>query len=212
MATPKEAKKTFGADAHQLDTGEVGNQIGKPHPPQPASPHIVASARRSVEDARHDGNLSMSIIQVQDLILEPALHRITRGTREIKLPAEEFSLLYFLMRHPGTKVDIREILQQEELSSKLDAASLHNHMKNLRKKIDLPGEIQLIYRYGSRYQLGGPCLARTVAGTSEELRDELNAMLEYMQTPEARAAMKAAFEATPEQMGRAAVAATRKRD
>ena len=43
------------------------------------------------------------------------------------------------------------------------------------------------------------------------LSDEFDAMLARMQTAKARAGMRAAFHATPEQLGKAAVAASRKR-
>jgi len=43
------------------------------------------------------------------------------------------------------------------------------------------------------------------------LREEFDKMLGRMQTKKSRAAMKAAFSASPEELGRAAVAAARKR-
>jgi len=43
------------------------------------------------------------------------------------------------------------------------------------------------------------------------LTDELDALVAKMQTPKARAAAMMAFHATPKQLGRAAVAAARKR-
>ena len=43
------------------------------------------------------------------------------------------------------------------------------------------------------------------------LSSEFDAMLARMQEPESRAAMKAAFDSSPEQLGRAAVAAARRR-
>ena len=55
-----------------------------------------------------------------------------------------------------------------------------------------------------------------LAGVAERQLDTLSVefddLLSRMQTPEAHAAMKAAFEASPKQLGRAAVAAARKRD
>ena len=45
----------------------------------------------------------------------------------------------------------------------------------------------------------------------DALSGEFDALLARMQTPAARAGMKAAFEASPKQMGNAAVAAARKR-
>lgn len=46
----------------------------------------------------------------------------------------------------------------------------------------------------------------------DSLSGEFDALLARMQTPAARAGMKAAFDASPKQLGRAAVAAARKRD
>jgi len=45
----------------------------------------------------------------------------------------------------------------------------------------------------------------------DTLSGEFDALLARMQTPAARAGMKAAFNASPKQLGKAAVAATRKR-
>jgi prevent-host-death family protein len=47
--------------------------------------------------------------------------------------------------------------------------------------------------------------------TLEALTGEFDAMLARMQTPKARAGMKAAFDASPKELGKAAVAAARKR-
>lgn len=55
--------------------------------------------------------------------------------------------------------------------------------------------------------------ARSGKGESkiDSLRDEFDALLARMQTPQASAAMKAAFDAPPEQLRKAAVTAARKR-
>src|SRR5579864_6066191 len=45
----------------------------------------------------------------------------------------------------------------------------------------------------------------------DTLSDEFDALLARMQTPAARTGMKAAFDASPKQMGKAAVAMARKR-
>ena len=54
-------------------------------------------------------------------------------------------------------------------------------------------------------------LARRADRSLDTLTAEFDAMLARMQTPEARAAMKAAYHAAPERLGRAAVAAARRR-
>lgn len=54
-------------------------------------------------------------------------------------------------------------------------------------------------------------LAGATEGTLDTLSAEFDALLARMQTPRARAGMKAAFAASPRELGKAAVAAARKR-
>jgi antitoxin Phd len=55
-------------------------------------------------------------------------------------------------------------------------------------------------------------LARTKERALDTLTGEFDELLARMQTPKARAGMKAAFDASPKQLGRAAARAVRKRD
>jgi len=54
-------------------------------------------------------------------------------------------------------------------------------------------------------------LVRARSRTLDDLGSEFDALLARMQTPKARKGMKAAFNASPAELGRAAVKATRKR-
>ena len=54
-------------------------------------------------------------------------------------------------------------------------------------------------------------LAHAPSHTLDALSGQFDALLARMQTPKARAGMKAAFAASPKQLGRAAVAAARRR-
>ena len=54
-------------------------------------------------------------------------------------------------------------------------------------------------------------LSRARETRLDSLTDQFDALLARMQTPDARAAMRSAFEASPRRLGQAAVAATRKR-
>jgi len=54
-------------------------------------------------------------------------------------------------------------------------------------------------------------LTQATERTLEVLRGDFDALLAGMQTPKARAGMKAAFDASPAELGRAAVAAARRR-
>jgi prevent-host-death family protein len=55
-------------------------------------------------------------------------------------------------------------------------------------------------------------LTKSTARTLDTLSADFDAMLDRMQTPKARARMKAAFGASPKELGKAAVAAARRRD
>jgi len=54
-------------------------------------------------------------------------------------------------------------------------------------------------------------LSRATQTRLDTLNDEFDALLARMQTPKARAGARAAFNASPEQLGRAAVAGARRR-
>ncbi len=52
------------------------------------------------------------VIAVGDVALDPAAHTVTRDGRPVELSPREFSLLEFLMRHPGEVVSRTRILEQ----------------------------------------------------------------------------------------------------
>jgi hypothetical protein len=54
-------------------------------------------------------------------------------------------------------------------------------------------------------------LTKVTEGALDTLSAEFDTLLARMQTPRARAGMKAAFAASPKELGKAAVAAARKR-
>jgi DNA-binding PadR family transcriptional regulator len=55
-------------------------------------------------------------------------------------------------------------------------------------------------------------LALAIGSKLDSLSEEFDGLLARMQTPEAKAGMKAAFDASPKRLGKAAVAAARKRE
>jgi two-component system OmpR family response regulator len=76
---------------------------------------------------------------VDDLVLDPASHRVWRGETEIRLSTKEFTLLETLMRRPGAVLDRSQLLEYawdygyENRSNVVDV-----YVGYLRKKIDLP--------------------------------------------------------------------------
>jgi len=87
--------------------------------------------------SRRPKDLKDTTLQVGDLTLDTNTYEVKRGEQIITLSKKEFSLLEFLMRHPG------QIFSSDQLSEKVwsyDAAVTPNNAQvyigYLRKKID----------------------------------------------------------------------------
>lgn len=78
-------------------------------------------------------------LQVGDLRLDPATHRVWRGATEVALSPREFALLELFMRHPGEVLTRTQILDHvwdfayEGASNVVD-----QYVAYLRRKIDRP--------------------------------------------------------------------------
>ena len=97
-------------------------------------------------------------IQVGDLILDRATRSATRNIRPIQLTGREFQLLDLLMQNTG-QVLTRELLLDRiwGLESEVTSNSLDAYVRLLRKKIDQPGEPELIENIrGIGYRLAAP--------------------------------------------------------
>jgi len=211
MSAPDPASHFFVHEVQEADTHEAEAEVSKPLPPQPASGYTCVAAPHSVQVPAKEKGALMLVLKVSDLTLDPVLRRVTRGARVIDLTEQQFSLLHFLMRRAGTKVYPEELLEHLEMGPEADRSTIEGRIGKLRAKIELSNEAQLIYTCASFYQLGGSHPPQVVAEIPQTLRDELDTLFERMQTPEGRAAMQAAYDASPEEMGKAAVAAARKR-
>jgi two-component system, OmpR family, response regulator len=80
-----------------------------------------------------------AVLEVGDLRLDPATHRVTRGETEISLSAKEFALLEVFMRHPGEAISRFQLLEHawdydyENRSNVVDV-----YVRYLRQKVDRP--------------------------------------------------------------------------
>ncbi len=147
------------------------------------SPVLMLTARDAVEDRVHGLNLGAddyltkpfafdellarvralirrgaeprpTALEVGDLSLDPAAHRVLRGDRPIELTGKEFALLEFLMRHR------EEVLSRATLTEHVwdfahegDSNLIDVHIRNLRMKIDHPfgrASIETVRRVGYR--------------------------------------------------------------
>ena len=98
-----------------------------------------------------------TVLEVGDLRLDPALHRVWRGEAELQLSAKEFALLEVFMRRPGVVLRRTELLDAawdmgfERRSNVVDV-----NIRYLREKIDRPFGIESL---------------ETVRGVGYRLRD-----------------------------------------
>ncbi|MDP9343416.1 MAG: response regulator transcription factor [Actinomycetota bacterium] len=79
------------------------------------------------------------LLSAGDVVLDPAAHTVTRAGRPVELSPREFSLLEFLMRHPGEVVSRTRILEHvwdynyDGVSNIVDV-----YVGYLRKKLERP--------------------------------------------------------------------------
>ena len=98
------------------------------------------------------------VLELGDLVLDPAAHRAWRGDTELALSAREFALLELMMRHPGetlTRLQLIEGVWDIAFESRSNIVDVY--MRYLREKIDRP--------FGRRS-------IETVRGVGYRLRDD----------------------------------------
>ena len=80
-----------------------------------------------------------AILVVDDLELDPAARRVSRGGTEISLTAKEFALLELFMRHPGDVLTRTRILEHVwDFAFDGDSNVVDVYVRYLREKVDRP--------------------------------------------------------------------------
>jgi DNA-binding response OmpR family regulator len=102
------------------------------------------AARLSALVRRARGEVGDAALRVGDLFLDPATHRVRRGTRSIELPPTALTILRLLM-HESPRVVRREEIEREVWGEHPpDSDALRTHMHLLRSAVDKPGEPSLL--------------------------------------------------------------------
>src|ERR1700688_64801 len=102
-----------------------------------------------------------SLLQVGDLVLNPASHQVTRAGEEISLSPTEFRMLELLMRRSGRAVARNTIVHSVwDSNEDVEENTLDAFISLLRSKVDRDHKVKLI---------------QTVRGTGYTIRDTTKA-------------------------------------
>jgi len=104
---------------------------------------------------RRGATESPGILQVDDLMLNPATRDVTRGGQRIDLTLKEYALLEYLMRHTG-RVLTRPMISEHVWNQDFDTFTnvIDVYVNYLRNKIDRGRTKKLIHTIrGSGYML-----------------------------------------------------------
>jgi DNA-binding response OmpR family regulator len=113
---------------------------------------LLARARALL---RREPRMHADVFQLEDLVVDPASHRVSRASREIELTAKEYALLEYLVRHAGQLVSRTEIAEHVwDESFDPFSNTIEVFVNRLRKKIDELHPVKLIHtRRGEGYIL-----------------------------------------------------------
>jgi two-component system OmpR family response regulator len=108
--------------------------------------------------ARREAAPRPAVLAVGDLRLDPATHRVWRGTREIALTTHEVAILEAFMRRPGqilSRYDLLEMVWEAPFDHRSNVVDVA--VRRLREKVDRPFGVESIQTVrGAGYRLCEP--------------------------------------------------------
>jgi DNA-binding response OmpR family regulator len=96
------------------------------------------------------------VVRAQDVEIDVAGRRVTRGGEEIALTAREFELLVFLARHAGRAFTREELMERVwQFAFYTDTSTVTVHVRRLRSKLEADPEtprlIETVWGVGYRF-------------------------------------------------------------
>jgi len=137
------AKDTVGDKVTGLDAG-ADDYITKPF----AFEELLARIRAVLRKKEFK---TATRLEVAGLVMDLVTHKVTRGGKEIKLTAREYSLLEYLMRNTGAVVT-RTMISEHVWDTDFDTFTnvIDVYINYLRNKIDSPFSKKLIHTVRGR--------------------------------------------------------------
>jgi two-component system, OmpR family, response regulator len=110
--------------------------------------------------ARRDDRRRPAVLAEGDLKLDPASKRAWRGSAEVQLSPKEFSLLEFLLRHPGSVLTRSQIIEAVwDFAYDGTSNVVDQYVNYLRRKVDVPfgrHDIETVRGMGYRLRQAEP--------------------------------------------------------
>lgn len=142
-ARTQEADKVAG-----LEIG-ADDYVTKPFSPRELIARINAVLRRLIPEA------SDEVIEIDELRLDPANHRVTAGGQEIELGPTEYRLLHFMMTHTERVYTRNQLLDRVWGDHVfVEERTVDVHIRRLRKALESAGKdewIQTVRGAGYRF-------------------------------------------------------------
>ena len=134
-------------EARALDTG-ADDFLSKPFSHVVLVARLRALVRRGVQERP-------TVLEVDDLTLDPGAHRVTRGGAEIELTTREIAILEYLLRRQGLVISKAELLEHVwDYNFDGDDNIVEVYMGRLRNKLDRPfGRSSIETVRGAGYRL-----------------------------------------------------------
>lgn len=144
------AKGQLGDKVNGLNSG-ADDYITKPFAFEELLARIRAIARRPKDSVG-------SMLAVDDLVLNTLSHSVSRDETDIRLSKKEYSLLDYLLRHPGQTLNKEQIINHVwDYHADILPNTVEVYIGYLRNKIDkpFPGKPRLIHTVrGFGYKIG----------------------------------------------------------
>ena len=141
-----------GEEADRIVGLELGadDYVTKPFSPRELAARVRSVLRRARVDGAAGDRLSFGDVQ-----LDAGTREVSKGTRELRLTAKEFDLLWFMGQHP------RRVFSRDQLmssvwgySAALDTGTVTVHVRRLREKVEddpsNPKHLQTVWGVGYR--------------------------------------------------------------